>query len=75
MEFTYLIIFHTQDGREIERIGIGQFYPTDMKVMRLEDMLWKMAEEFGRPSSVEIHLEFNGEIEDGTSTTKRLKAS
>lgn len=75
MVFLYTILFFTQDGREIERCGEGLFYPTDMKVLKLEDMLWQMAEMYGRPKDVEIHLAFkSGEIEDGTRTTKRIEA-
>lgn len=77
MEFAYLIVFKTEEGKEIERTGTGVFYPTDMKdAFKIEDVLWEMAERYGRPYDVEVHMAFkSGEIEDGTCTTKRIEAS
>lgn len=57
MDFNYKIVFHTEDGREVTRLGSGLFYPHDGG-FNMEHMLWLMTEEFGRPEKIEISLAF-----------------
>jgi hypothetical protein len=57
MPFTYTIHFWTQDGGYVIREGKGEFHPGDA-AFRLEHMLWLMAEEFGRPSKIEVSWKF-----------------
>lgn len=59
MDFAYSIHFHTAE-KEIRRSGTGQFYPSDV-TFKLEDMLWAMAEQYGRPEKVEIRMSFERE--------------
>lgn len=56
MMFAYSIHYHT-GGREIRRSGTGDFHPSD-NAFKLEDMLWLMAEEFGRPEKIEVRMSF-----------------
>lgn len=60
MDFEYDIIFCLKD-REIRRSGKGVFYPHDGG-FNLEHMLWLMTEEFGRPTSIKINMEFVKEL-------------
>lgn len=71
MDFCYSILFLTQDGKGIEREGTGVFHPSD-NTFKLEHMLWLMAEEFGRPLTITITMQFKGDY-DGTETPKRLE--
>lgn len=80
MDFIATILFFAQSGVEVERTVCGQFYPTDRKdVPRIEDVLWEMSEEYGRPTNVEVHFQFgvdnitgNG---NGKNQLKRIKAT
>lgn len=73
MEFVYVIVFNTIDGRAITRTGAGLFYPTDVKALRLEDQLWAITEEYNvRPESIEVFIQFKGEY-DGETTPKRIE--
>jgi len=74
VDFWYEIEFWYAEDGYVKREGVGQFHPSDAS-FKLEHMLWLMAEEFGRPSHIEVIMKFNGEIEDGKNTTKRLKAT
>lgn len=75
MEFTYVIVFHTKDGRAITRTGTGVFYPTDTRAFRLEDMLWEIAQDYDiRPEEIEVYIKFRGET-DGQITSKRIEGS
>lgn len=75
MEFTYVIVFTTQDGAVVESTGVGLFYPTDIATaFKIEDKLWQMAEQYGRPFEVEVHMAFRGEG-NGTNTAKRIEAA
>lgn len=56
MDFVYKIIFHS-GGQEITREGRGLFYPHDAG-FNLEHMLWAMTEEYGRPDTIEVTMEF-----------------
>lgn len=73
MEFVYVIVFNTVDGRAITRTGSGLFYPTDERAFRLEDQLWAITEEYNvRPDSIEVFIQFKGEY-DGKATPKRIE--
>lgn len=71
MDFTYEIKFWSEEGGRVTRHGSGMFYPSDVS-FQLEHMLWLMAEEFGRPTHIEIIMEFTGEG-NGKNTSKRLE--
>jgi hypothetical protein len=60
VDFSYTILYESQDGTVIERTGVGQFYPSDNH-FQLEHMLWLMAEEFGRPEQIEVKMKFWGD--------------
>lgn len=60
MDFMYSIHFHTAE-KEIRRTGTGQFCPSDVS-FKIEDMLWQMAETFGRPEKIEVRMSFEREI-------------
>lgn len=72
MDFTVTVLFETQTGLVVERIAAGQFYPSD-NPFKLEDMLWLMAEEYGRPARISVALKFWGD-RDGKVTPKRIEA-
>lgn len=72
MDFSYVIVFSTQSGKEIVRTGMGLFYPHDGG-FNLEHMLWAMTEEFGRPSDIHVYCKFQGES-DGQTTPKRIES-
>lgn len=56
MDFLYTITF-TTEGCTVTREGRGLFYPSDC-AFKIEDMLWKMTEEFGRPAHVNVEMVF-----------------
>lgn len=56
MEFSYVIVFEA-DGQIINRKGMGRFYPGNVG-FHLEHMLWLMTEEFGRPTSISVQMDF-----------------
>lgn len=72
MEFNYVILYINQDGLAVERTGKGVFHPSD-STFKLENMLWLMAESFGRPLEITISMAFNRGDLDGTETPKRLE--
>lgn len=72
MDFHLIILFHTQDGKLVERLVAGQFYPTDLPRTTIEDVLWEMTETYGRPVHVNMQMQFWGE-QDGTVTPKRIE--
>lgn len=56
MDFIYTINF-TTNGHVIVRRGRGLFYPHNVG-FNIEDMLWQMTEEFGRPEHIDVKMEF-----------------
>lgn len=56
MDFVYEIQFEV-NGMSITRVGRGLFYPSDA-AFQLEHMLWLMTEEYGRPTSITVHMHF-----------------
>lgn len=79
MLFSYCIEYWYGDNGFVRRHGSGEFYPSDSN-FKLEHMLWLMAEEFGRPTQIKVHMSFTGEdngeqkpklIESQTPATRR----
>lgn len=56
MDFVYVIAFEVE-GQSIVRSGRGVFYPHDGG-FNLEHMLWQMTEEFGRPTHINVEMDF-----------------
>lgn len=56
MDFSYTIDFEAE-GVSVSRTGRGLFYPHDGG-FNLEHMLWAMTEEYGRPTKIEVVMEF-----------------
>ena len=57
MYFIYTIDYWTVDGAYVRRHGEGEFYPSN-SMFNIEDMLWLMAEELGRPTKIEVKWDF-----------------
>jgi hypothetical protein len=60
MDFDYEIIFNTPTA-EVRQAGVGMFYPHDGG-FNLEYMLWLMAEQYGRPTKIEVVMNFTKEL-------------
>lgn len=71
MDFTLIVEFETREGMVVERTVAGQFYPSD-NPFKIEDLLWMMAEEFGRPDQIKMEMKFWGD-QDGQTTPKRIE--
>lgn len=72
MDFTMTVMFETKEGMVIERTVAGQFYPSD-NPFKIEDLLWLMAEEYGRPEQIKMELKFWGDG-DGSEVRKLIES-